>query len=81
MNTSRLALVRHREREIESQLTEPCTGRIVASTAFVRRLIEEMRKSGQEVQQNADLYTFGDVMIQADGRLQGDAFVILLSPE
>lgn len=78
MKESRLALVRQREREIESQLTEPRLGRIVASTAFVRRLIEEMRESGHEVQQNADLYTFNGVTIQADGRLQGDAFVVLL---
>ena len=34
MNTSRLAIVRQRECEIESRLTELRLGRIVASTAF-----------------------------------------------
>jgi len=76
-----LELIRARQREIEASLTAPCTGRISASTDFVRQLIEEFREHGEEVccDLATNTYFFDGIAIGPSGHLPKGTFVIDLT--
>ena len=83
MNTSLLEAIRRREIEVECSITEPCRGRITASTDFVRELIADHRALGKEVYRDLDtnVYVFDGIEIEPSGTLPKGSFMIELVEE